>query len=118
MKTKTKVLEIPVSPEVAAFAVVMETKLQMEGLDMEESWQGFQPRDLLKQIRSKLGKLEGFDLEKADPHEIFSKAVALGCFAMMLAEKAATREAVDRPGLVQPKPFLRLLPTPGKKDEA
>ena len=109
MYKKMKTLEVPVSPEVAAFAVVMETKLQMEGYDHVQSWEGIPLQQLAKQLAMKIHKLEAIDLEKADPHEVFTKAVVIGSLAMMLAELAAKKKegagvdlSSDQMGVVLP----------------
>lgn len=108
MYKKMKTLSIPVSPEIAAFAVVMETKLQMEGYDHVASWEGIPLEDLVKQLELKIRKLKALDLSKADPHEVFVKSVVIGSLAMMVAELSAQKQEVkpdlkaDDTGLMVP----------------
>lgn len=94
MFMKTQALSIPVGTEVAAFAAVMETKLQLEGYDKVETWGNIPLRKLIDQLCLKAKRLEAAD--PANAPEIFSRAVALGNLAMMIAEVAArSRETVS-----------------------
>ena len=94
MPNKMKTLDIPVSPEVAAFAVVMEAKLQMEGYDQVESWKDIPLERLVAQMKTKVERLAATDPKNA--YEVFTKAVVLGNLAMMIAEKTAlAREAAE-----------------------
>ncbi len=89
---KTQALSIPVGLEVAAFAAVMETKLQLEGYDRVEKWGHIPLQKLIDQLALKAKRLEAADPTNAT--EIFSRAIALGNLAMMVAEVAArSREA-------------------------
>lgn len=86
MYMKTQALSMPVGHELAAFAVVMEAKLQMEGYDRAETWKDIPLAKLIAQLELKAKRLGAADqLNKA---EIFSRAVALGNLAMMVAEVA------------------------------
>lgn len=73
---------VPVTPEVAAFAACMETKLRMDG-------KGVTPKDfsfeqLLKHLEHKVRTLK-----TTPPEDAFTKAVIIGIYAMMLADKAS-----------------------------
>lgn len=86
MYKKTRTLSVPVSPEVAAFAAVMEARLVLEGYDDVESWEGISIQKLQKQLESKAKRLAAADPTNAT--ELFNKAVIIGNLAMMIAEKA------------------------------
>lgn len=77
---------MPIGHELAAFAVVMEVKLQMEGYDQPESWKNIPLEKLIAQLELKAKRLAAADQGKKA--EIFSRAVALGNLAMMIAEVA------------------------------
>lgn len=87
MYKKVTSLQVPVSPEVASFAVVMEAKLQMEGYDQVESWQAIPLEKLLAQLKVKTERLAATD--PSNPFELFTKSVVIGNLAMMIAEKSA-----------------------------
>lgn len=87
MYKKTAALQAPVSPEVASFAVVMEAKLQMEGYDQLESWEGIPLEKLLAQLKVKTERLAATDPTKV--FELFTRSVVIGNLAMMIAEKSA-----------------------------
>lgn len=114
MYRKVKTLAIPVSPEVAAFAVVLETKLQMEGFDHAPTWEDIAQDRLVKQLKMKIDKLTKMDL--TDPHEVFQKAVVIGIVAMMLSEQTAKQVGSTKPIEASPEeeslgtllPFPRL----------
>lgn len=69
----------PVAPEVTAFAACMEAKLRMEGGQLPDL-----PTDLL--LRHMEAKIKSLRQNPGNPKEAFSKAVALGLFAMLIAE--------------------------------
>jgi len=92
MYKKTNTLGTPVSPEIAAFSVVMEAKLQLEGYDIIQSWEGIPLPTLIRQLEAKIQKLKATDLSKAHPHDIFTKAVVIGSLAMMVAELSARKQ--------------------------
>lgn len=91
MYKKTKVLETPVSPEVAAFSVVMEAKLQMAGYDQVESWEGIPLPVLLQQIKAIVQRLGKEPLETGDVRKLFERFVELGSLSMMAAEMTIRR---------------------------
>jgi hypothetical protein len=90
MYKKTNTLGTPVSPEIAAFSVVMEAKLQLEGYDIIQSWEGIPLPTLIRQLEAKIQKLKATDL--SNPHDIFTKAVVIGSLAMMVAELSARKQ--------------------------
>lgn len=87
MYNKSRTLSVPVSPEVAAFAVVMEARLALEGYDEVEKWEGISTEKLMKQLEAKAKRLAAADPTNAT--ELFNKAVIIGNLAMMIADKAA-----------------------------
>lgn len=112
---KTKSLVIPVSPEVAGFAIAMETKLQMEGYDQIEAWNGIPIEKLMAQLKVKAERLAA-----ADPtqHGLFMKAVVVANLAMMIAEKTAqlrVSEASSVEGVVSTETVITF---PGLSDVA
>lgn len=115
MYKRMKTLSIPVSPEVAAFSVVMETKLQMEGYDHVQSWENIPLEDLVKQLNLKIRKLQEVDLSKANPHEVFTKAVVIGSLSMMLAELTARMKESQPVDLKADDTGLVIPLFPGKK---
>jgi hypothetical protein len=90
MYKKTKTLGEPVSPEIAAFSVVMENKLQREGFGDVGEWEGIPIPFLIRQLESKIRVLKGLDAD-ANPSEVFAKAAVIGTVAMMLAELTARK---------------------------
>lgn len=102
---KTKELAIPVSVEVAAFAVCMEAKLRMEGFDDFEAWNRIPPERLMQQLERKIQALKKNPNPSAE--EIFTKSIIIGNIAMMLSEYAARMRAdviVDRDRPTQKDP--------------
>lgn len=99
MYNKTKTLSYPVSPEVAAFAVVVEGRLVLEGYDQVESWEGIPVSKLMSQLEAKAKRLAAADPGNAT--ELFNKAVILGAFAMMIAEKAARSKETEGGSVVE-----------------
>lgn len=93
MYKKTRTLSVPVSPEVAAFAVVMEARLALEGYDEVEKWEGISTDKLMKQLEMKAKRLAAADPTNAT--ELFNKAVIIGNLAMMLAEKSMRAREVQ-----------------------
>jgi len=91
MYRKTKKLGIPVSPEVASFAVCLEFYLESRGLDLLESWEGVPITDIVSQLRSKILELDPAKVNRANPRALFERAVILGCYCMMLCELAYQR---------------------------
>ena len=88
---KTKTLTDPVSLEIAAFAVVVETKLQREGYDLAESWKGIPVQTLVRQLESKIKGLQSIDVNTS-PNEFFAKVVVIGSLTMMLAELSSRKQ--------------------------
>lgn len=85
MYKKTKTLGEPVSPEIAAFAVVLENKLQREGFGEAESWGDIPIPFLIRQLESKVRALKDLDADNC-PSEVFAKAAVIGTLSMLLAE--------------------------------
>lgn len=90
---KTSVLSEPVSPEVAAFCIQMEGKLQREGYPDVTSWEHFPTHFLVRQLESKVKELRALETR---PGELFVKMLTIGSLAMMLAELSSRQSRTDR----------------------
>ena len=84
---KVRTLHVPVGPEVAGFAVIMEAKLQMEGYDNAASWETIPIERLVRQLAVKVNRLATTTRE--NPDMLLVRAVVIGNLAMMVAEGAA-----------------------------
>jgi hypothetical protein len=109
MYTKTKKLSIPVSPEIASFAVCLESYLESRGLDLLESWEGVPLEEVVHQLRDKIVQLDPDRLSRANPHALFEHAISMGCYVMMLSELVFQRSGIEREQL-QSIPSVMLLP--------
>ncbi len=87
MYKKTRTLSAPVSPEIAAFAVVMEARLVLEEFDQADSWDGVPIGSLMRSLEMKAKRLASVDPE--NPTELLNRAAIIGNLAMMIAEKSS-----------------------------
>lgn len=84
---KTSTLALPVAPEVAGFAVVIEAKLRAEGLDDSSTWKHVPTGRLVEQLERKVEKLKSLDPN--DAQGLFSLAVVIGNLSMMIADRSS-----------------------------
>lgn len=96
---KAKKLSIPVSPEVASFAVCLESYLASRGLDHCESWDGIPIESILKQLQAAISQLNVSRIGEARPRAIFERAIIIGCYAMMVSELAYQRNQTEKHAL-------------------
>ncbi len=88
--SKTNKLSVPVSCEIASFAVVMETKLQADGYGDPAAWKGIELAKIVRKMDDVVRRLGATD--PSDSKALFTRAVILGNLAMMVAEKSASAE--------------------------
>jgi S-formylglutathione hydrolase FrmB len=93
---KVRKLGLPVSPEVASFAVTMETFLRSQGKDNSESWLQVPTSSLIRQLGDKVKKLTELNLDEASPQELFSMCMLASCFLMMIAEQASKSRVEEK----------------------
>lgn len=112
---KVQKLSVPVSPEAAAFTVVVSQLLESKGLDCVATWEDLPMQVVIQELRSKLTILDNPRLDLVDPGAIFQQAVLIGAYAMILTELAQRKKkAQGLRGYSIPPAMLRLVEAPNK----
>lgn len=88
-----------VSRKVAAFAVVLQRFLELEGKDDPATWHNVSPLDMVQLLSSRVKRLAELDLEVVAPKELFDNSLLVACCAMVLAEQSSLLNEETKPGL-------------------
>lgn len=93
MHLQSDKLSVPLSPEIAGFAAVLEARLR--STDPKFTWKNVPYREVLKQLKLKVQAL----IDSEPGTEAFNRAVLVGMLAMMAADMASKPEPTPEPKL-------------------